>query len=287
MMVAKKGIDMALTFSEKLFYTTVKLSCSKAGKPIGTGTGFFYKVNLPNNKFSPVIITNKHVVAGCDRIEVSCHQATVGVADQPSGKFLNLTMDIAGPFIEHPSPDVDLCVIPVSALLDKSILAGTPMLFIHLDSSTIPKESEWNSFSALEEVTMLGCPNGIYDEVNKIPVARRGITATPLNKSYAGKPHFLVDMACFPGSSGSPVFIYNPQGYIDQATNTYHMDKSRFVFVGVLFAGPTITNTGQIILNVAPKVQVASMMHLGNVVKSSEISVLEDAVRKVYEAWGK
>lgn len=37
---------------------------------------------------------------------------------------------------------------------------------------------------------------------------RRGITATNINFDYNGKKEFVIDAACFPGSSGFPVFIW-------------------------------------------------------------------------------
>jgi len=134
---------------------------------------------------------------------------------------------------------------------------------------------------------MIGCPNGIYDEVNKMPLVRRGITATSIGKKYEGKPYFLVDMACFPGSSGSPVFIYNQSGYFNKKTNSNIVGTGRLFFVGVLFAGPTITNTGQVVLSKMPTVQVSSMMHLGYVVRSSEILELEKMVQGAFNAVGR
>jgi hypothetical protein len=104
-----------------------------------------------------------------------------------------------------------------------------------------------------------------------MPLARRGITATSLSNRYEGKPLFLIDMACYPGSSGSPVFVYNQSGYLDRAKNTYQLAGGRCIFVGVLTSGPTITNDGIVILAEPPKVSVNSMMHLGICVRSSEL----------------
>ena len=108
---------------------------------------------------------------------------------------------------------------------------------------------------------------------------RRGITATALGKDYEGSPEFLVDMACFPGSSGSPVFLFNRDGYYDRKTNSIMMGQGRMLFVGVLFEGPLVTNEGKIVLTKSPKVEVQSMMHLGCVVKSSAMTKLEALVK--------
>ena len=54
---------------------------------------------------------------------------------------------------------------------------------------------------------MIGYPIGLIDEYNNKPIVRKGITATTYNIDYNGKKEFLIDIACFPGSSGSPIFI--------------------------------------------------------------------------------
>jgi hypothetical protein len=270
---------MELSTAEHLMFSTIKLVRFKNGILIGSGTGFFYSVSLGNDKYCPLIVTNKHVVDGADRIDAVCHQAIAG-KNEPSGEFLNLTLNI-GPLgaLAHPDPDVDLCVLPIADLVNSAKAASKPIFLVNLDSSLIPKPDDWQYFDAMEEVVMIGCPNGIYDEVNKMPLARRGITATTMSKRYAGKPYFLVDMACFPGSSGSPVFLFNQNGYIDRKTKTNNLGATRLLFVGVLFAGPTITNTGQVVLADAPSVQVSAMMHLGYIVRSSELLELEKTVR--------
>jgi len=59
----------------------------------------------------------------------------------------------------------------------------------------------------------LGYPNDIWDDVNNLPVTRRGITATPLAVDFRGRKQFLIDASGFPGSSGCPVFILKSGSY--------------------------------------------------------------------------
>jgi len=84
------------------------------------------------------------------------------------------------------------------------------------------------------------------------------------------------DMACFPGSSGSPIFLFNRDGCLDRKNNAYMMGATGFFLVGVLYSGPLITNEGRIVLGQAPTVEVASMMHLGYAISSAEIRVIEE-----------
>lgn len=125
---------------------------------------------------------------------------------------------------------------------------------------------------------MIGCPNGLSDNVNNLPIIRQGVTATNPSFPYNGKQEFMVDMACFPGSSGSPIFLYNNSGFYDGKEKSYIMGASRIKLLGILYAGPLISNSGEITLNNTLKFDVASMMHLGNAIRSSELKTLESYV---------
>lgn len=148
-------------------------------------------------------------------------------------------------------------------------------------SDIIPADDDWQFFDAIEDVTMVGCPRGLYDEVNNLPLVRRGITATSLANRYNGKDEFVVDMACFPGSSGSPIFLFNQNGYLDRKKNSMMMGSTRILLAGVLYAGPLITNQGEIVLGQAPRIEVASMMHLGYAVRSTALRAIDERVRRI------
>ena len=51
----------------------------------------------------------------------------------------------------------------------------------------IPAQADLESLDAIEEIVMIGYPNGLWDSVNNMPIARRGITATPVYLNYEGK----------------------------------------------------------------------------------------------------
>lgn len=272
-----------LTLAERLLYSTVKLTALKNGVALSTGTGFFMYFARSKDHLFPAIVTNKHVVAGADEIVAICHLAE---GDRPSGKFVTCKIGISEPnsYIDHPESEIDLCAIPFGNIMNQASDAKMPIFVQYIDQDIIPDEGDWQYFDAMEEVTMIGCPNGIYDEVNNLPMARRGITASPLSKKYNGKEEFMVDMACFPGSSGSPVFIYDRNGFLDRRTNNYNIGQQRIVFVGILYAGPQIANNGQIILGQPPRIMVAAMMHLGNVIRSSALHAIDAEFRRLFES---
>jgi len=101
--------------------------------------------------------------------------------------------------------------------------------YISLDKSLISTCQQLSDFSALEEILMVGYPNGIWDNVNNKPILRKGVTATHPNFDYCGKKEIMIDAACFPGSSGSPVFIFNEGSYRDKRGNMY-MGASRVFY---------------------------------------------------------
>ena len=120
---------------------------------------------------------------------------------------------------------------------------------------------------------MIGYPNALWDSVNNLPIIRRGVTATPYNVDYEGKREFLIDAACFPGSSGSPVFIVNLGSKVDKSGN-FHMPINEMHFLGVLYAGPQQTIEGDIHVVPIPtgskSISVSAIpINLGFVIKSS------------------
>lgn len=268
---------MTLTLAEEMLYTTVRLSGFKGKTPIGTGTGFFWTTRVGEGQV-PSLATNKHVIDGCDRLEIVCHLASKTDRNSPSGAFATISMTIIpSGVVMHPDANVDLCVLALGSLQDQTERAGTPLFLRTLNAENVPTSDLWGDFDAIEDVLMVGCPRGIYDEANNHPIVRRGITATAMSKDYNHKPEFMVDMACFPGSSGSPVFV-NQIGYVNRKTGIYMIDARRFFFVGVLYAGPLITNKGEIKFGSVPSVEVAAMMHLGQVVRSTMMLTLDNLI---------
>jgi hypothetical protein len=121
---------------------------------------------------------------------------------------------------------------------------------------------------------MIGYPNGIWDQANNLPIVRKGITATNPMHNYNGLPIFVIDCACFPGSSGSPVLIANFGSYSN--ANGGVVLGSRLIFLGVLYAGPQHSAAGEIQIIDVPLQQTPIILshipnNLGFVVKSQKI----------------
>jgi hypothetical protein len=55
----------------------------------------------------------------------------------------------------------------------------------------------------------------------------------------------MIDCACFPGSSGSPVLLANIGSYTDKDLNV-HLGESRIRLLGILWGGPQHTAEGEV-----------------------------------------
>jgi len=81
--------------------------------------------------------------------------------------------------------------MPLGGVLQDIEKDGRRLFYRSIPNRSIPTPDQLKELDALEEVVFIGYPNGIYDTVNLMPIARRGVTATPLQIDYNGKPLFL------------------------------------------------------------------------------------------------
>jgi len=273
---------LSLSTSEQLTYSTVRIECEYSDGSYGTGTGFFFrfKEDKTNNLHIPVVITNKHVIKGSTKGRLLFTKADQNNNPIDTEHFKLFFNNFDSFWKEHPNNDVDLCAMPIAPFIKEADKRGEKLFYIPLDNSLLPTKQQLDDFSALEEILMIGYPSGIWDSVNNKPILRKGVTATHPNIDYNGKKEFMIDAACFPGSSGSPVFIFNEGGYRDKRGNIF-MGASRIILIGILYAGPQHTTEGEIIIVNVPTSQKPIALsnipiNLGIVIKSERIKELEE-----------
>ncbi len=273
--------------TEQLCYSTVRIECTQKDGGISMGTGFFFHFLEDKNKVVPVIITNKHVVQG------AIEGCLVFTKSSPEGKPLDdshykaCISNFETAWRVHPDEDVDLCCIPIGYIITDLQQKGINIYYMPFNMDLIPNKEQLADLKAMEEIVMIGYPNGIWDEINNQPILRRGITATHPNKDYQGKKEFMIDAACFPGSSGSPVLLYSEGTYIDKRGNFFG-GAPRLLFLGVMYAGPQFVATGEVkIINIptrqVPIAYSSIPNNLGLVIKAERIRELEDIVRRERE----
>ena len=261
-----------LTPVEQLAFSTVRIETDLNDGGIGTGTGFFYRLKQQDDgQHIPVIVTNKHVVkdATKGRFRLTLQNAE-GLPD--IGNHMTIELDtFERRRVHHPVDDVDLCVLPIAPLLRLAEEQGKKFFFITLDKSLLPTDEDYDSMFGMDDITMIGYPNGIWDEANNFPVFRKGITATNPKYDWNNKKEFLIDCACFPGSSGSPVLLVNMGGYFTRSG--LNLGSTRIKLLGILYAGPQHTATGEIEIVDVPVAQRPILIsripnNLGIVIKS-------------------
>lgn len=273
-----------MSISEMITYSTVMINCQYSDGSSGSGTGFIINFcqNKEENTCIPVIVTNNHVVENSVKtvFEFCKADSDGNPIDTEPFRFTY----VGNSWIHHPDESVDLCCLLLAEALNK--IAGTDnrVFYIPLETNLIPNDDVLKKLSAMEDVVMVGYPIGLSDQYNHKPIIRRGITATHLKNNYQGNRHFLVDMACFPGSSGSPIFILNEGTYRIQ--NDVYVG-SRILLVGVLFGGPQFSAQGVIqFANLPnfPRPVVQIPTNLGIAIKASELIQFESIFKKAEES---
>ncbi len=268
-----------MSLSEQLIYCTTKIIAVLDENTISTGTGFFmnFNVNIEKDTYQPVIITNKHVVANAKKIIFSVCKADENNQPLDKEKF-TITLD-SFRVIGHPSDDVDLCAIPIADVDLQTSQNNVNLYRGKFGTDLLISDEEIKECSAMEDIIMIGYPNGLEDEYNNKPIIRKGVTSTHMKYDYNGKKEFLIDMACFPGSSGSPIFFCNESSY---TTGNGVIIGSRCRLLGLLYAGPQYTGVGSIVFEnipTSPKAVINIPNNLGLVIKSERIKELEDIMK--------
>lgn len=241
----KANIEHALTRN------TVRIVAGlNQDKLTSTGTGFFYQVTHPSSNLAKVLIlTNKHVVLGAEIVQFVLSSAPsvkeLDAQHQPKDRIDHpISWPLAGNLIEHPNPSIDLCAIDITIPYGQVLHNGHQLRSMCIDSSWLPNQQDRDGLRDIEQVLVIGYPIGLWDEHNNMPIARRGSTATHPMAHYAGKRNFLIDVATFQGSSGSPVFSYEAPMF--RQHDGSFTPGTKVNFIGVVWGVIERTVTGKI-----------------------------------------
>ena len=276
--------ETKLSVSEQLMYTTVRIACIKQGKK-GSGTGFFFRFRFFNDSrdyYIPSIVTNTHVVEGAEKGIFFITEEAEDGSPMVSKSIPIIFYNFEKAWRKHES--VDLCVMPIAPLLKQAKEKGKKPFIRYFDKEVIPSDEELAELTAIEDVIMVGYPIGLMDEVHNLPIMRSGITATHPNVDYNGKEEFLIDAACFPGSSGSPVCLFDKGTYWSKKDGHFKVGV-RFKLLGILYGGPQYTEEGKIVVkNIPTKVEPYAMtkipINIGYVIKSKKLFDFKNSFKK-------
>ena len=129
-------------------------------------------------------------------------------------------------------------------------MKGEKPFIVSIDPTLIPTDQELNELNSLEDVLVVGYPNGIIDNSHNIPVFRRGITATPVYIDFNNNREFLIDAAIFPGSGRSPMMLFNQGTWGSREGGV--MLGTRAKLLGIVYGVMTDNVNGDISIPPAP-----------------------------------
>lgn len=261
---------------EQLFFTTVRIEVeTQAGT--GTGTGFIFGYRptpRPSERWGYYfLVTNKHVIEGARVGRFWFIQGDDDGRPRVGHRHEVALENFQELWMGHPNPEVDIAIMPISSLLTNLERDGIRIFYRAIPHEFVPTRDTLDDLNAIEEVTFIGYPNGMFDKANFTPVARRGSTATPPVLDYEGQPTFLVDASVFPGSSGSPVFVSGPAM---RKREEQWQFADRLIFLGVIASVFTASQQGQVdIIPIPTRVDFVvttwQTIDLGVVYKSSTV----------------
>ena len=145
----------------------------------GCGSGFFFKYQWIDGKHTLFTLTNKHIVENA----ITISSSDIDITD--CQQFLHEKHDLVAIDVTKHTQN----------FLNKGKLAISFDDMLDIDSPY-----------AIQDILMIGYPNGLCSQDGHfLPIARRGITAFPPDLTFSEDGIGIVDVAIFPGSSGSPI----------------------------------------------------------------------------------
>ena len=193
------------SFNHQAAYIAARIRIEKtdaAGTEVTTGTGFFYLAGADSGGAGTLLlISNRHVLdAGKGKMTLTLNRKKDDGTPN-HGKLTAFTFDgFANRYTAHPSEDVDL------ACVDISVIAHSDA-YIRRIGEEFMVPIDYEKVALGSDVLFVGYPNDFYDDVNDLPLVRKGTLASMPNIDFRGRGEVVIDAQVFGGSSGSPVFV--------------------------------------------------------------------------------
>lgn len=245
----------------QVVYTTARIEIT--GK--GYGTGFFYQLSYNkdgNSAEALLLISNKHVfgassnsmVLRMNRVKENGSPDYGNIVEIPFSGFKEL-------YYALPNSDVDLAAVDVTNHLYH--YGGNKFPYYKNLHSELLEDLDYDEIAPGSSVLFVGYPSGFYDDVNNLPLVRRGSLSTLPDVDFKGRGELVIDAEVFGGSSGSPVFITSPS-------------KGKYLLLGVLSHS---INPPELIGGRRIAIQIREHIGLGIVIKQRHVKELVDYVR--------
>lgn len=240
---------------DELNHSVTRIFCRDKDGNTSSGTGFITAIHDNGETHNPILVTNKHVIEGQSEILVCFNiRNEDGTITPKNHVYINLPPQSKWHY--HPDNDIDLCAIPIGGYLMQQRQLGKDVVWKTVHPTLIPDKETLSTLDTVEDIIMIGYPIGIWDEINNRPLFRKGITATHPYLDFNGRRDFMVDIAAFPGSSGSPIFAYKEGFNVVNSVGDKLVNKDgKFYLIGILYAGPMFDAKGSIHVKTIPTTQ--------------------------------
>jgi hypothetical protein len=275
--------------AEKMLYAAVRLADNNKRAP-SFGTGFLFELFEGPQYSMSVIVTNRHVVEPMLECSFTVHRRrSDGQPDTDGSLTVNIS-NFRQRWVPHTTDD--LVIIPISNEINDLVHNGTPPYWTAFQNKDVPSLDTLNSLNPIEEVLTVGYPGFFFDQSHNNPIFHAGHTATApfltFSSSSWNEDHtieyrndktFLIDFTPWYGASGSPVFVYNTNGFIDRK-GVPHFLQQRLLLLGIVqgLAVQNVDGTFELELPklASGKESVTVPTNLGICILSSAILDFED-----------
>lgn len=279
-----------LHLAEALSYLTMHIRSRHGQYPV-TGTGFFFTFRIKDGRGMsiPALVTNRHVVLGYSQTTLLFTVAKDGL---PTDKTVEFQLGQGNnTWYVHPDSDVDLCALPILPIINHFKRKGIELFISPLNYTFIADDDFLKNVMQLDEVAMIGYPDGIWDKVNNQPIFRKGVFATKPGLKYNGKREFVIDMPVYGGSSGSPVLIASDGPWVDRSHGHSLLTHAPTKLMGVVYKTFIHNDLGKLVAVPIPTVSndranaaiVKVPNNLGLVISASRLLEMEDEFTRM---WG-
>ena len=211
----------------QLLYTTVPIYAQNDDKTLSTGTGFLFSIRESETESIPLLITNYHVLKDAVVGFVELH---IGEKGFPTDRTIRVQFDksiING----NKLGDLDLIAVPLAGTFNDFQNRNIETFFRTVDQNMIPSKEQVDNLSAIEDITFIGYPSGLYDEKNKIGVdivrALYGVqTAERANKSIiVTSSYFSEDAQKFANQQNTLIDLFNIDDLIKLMENSVQNEQ--------------------------------------------------------------
>lgn len=200
-----------MVFEREVAYLTARVEVAAVDSPsFSIGTGFFYKAELKDGsgRTLTLLISNRHVFID-PSLTLSIKLNRKDAEGKPIyGDVRSFTQaGFAHVYFPHPDPSIDL------ACVNASEVTHTDAFFKNLHMDFL-KEPDYEKILPGNETIFVGYPANRYDQINNLPLIRKGWISSMPSVDFNGKGQIVLDAQIFQGSSGSPVFTVVDGEYI-------------------------------------------------------------------------